>query len=106
MSQSTFWDMPLTDARLWGAPAQRHSPTSIAAAESIAPSTATLAERVYRCILSCGPITDDGIQAALAMSGNTERPRRRELEAAGRIIPDGTKPTASGRQAVAWVVAR
>lgn len=88
------------------APAQRHSPTSIAAAEQIGPSLNTLRERVYRCILSCGPITDDGIQAALAMSGNTERPRRRELQQAGRIIPNGTKPCASGRQAVAWVVAR
>ena len=96
----------ISQLSIFDPPAQRHSPTSIAAAESMRESSSTLRERVYRCILTCGPITDDGICAALAMAGNTERPRRIELQRAGRIVAEGTKPTASGRQAVAWVVAR
>lgn len=88
------------------APAQRHSPTSVKAAEQIGPSLNTLRERVYRCILSCGPITDEGISAATGMPGNTERPRRIELLKAGRICQQGTKQTASGRSAAAWIVAR
>jgi len=87
-------------------PAQRHSPTSIAAAASIKPDVVTLRERVYRYILTNGPVTDEEIAIALGMPGNTERPRRIELMHAGRIVQSGTKPTASGRQAAAWVVAR
>jgi hypothetical protein len=88
------------------APYQAHSPTSVKAAEQIGPSLNTLRERVYRCILSRGPITDEGISAATGLAANTARPRRIELSKAGRIIPAGTLPTASGRSAVAWVVAR
>ena len=88
------------------APYQAHSQTSVAAAESIKPDASTLRERVYRCILTCGPITDEGIQAALAMDGNTERPRRVELERLRRICQQGTKKTSKGREAAAWVVAR
>lgn len=88
---------------LFDPPFQAHSPTSRAAAASIEPDTVTLRERVYRCILACGPITDEGISDALAMPGNTQRPRRIELVKAGRIVARGTLRTQSGRQAVAWV---
>jgi len=87
-------------------PFQAHSPTSRAAAEQIKPDATTLRERVYRCILTAGPITDDAICATLGMPGNTERPRRVELMNAGRIVQSGTRATASGRQAAAWVVPR
>jgi hypothetical protein len=50
--------------------------------------------------------TDDEIQTALGMAGNTERPRRRELEDR-KLIGDSQKRrlTASKRQAVVWVAA-
>ena len=85
-------------------PAQAHSPTSRAAAEAIKETASTLRERVYRCILTSGPITDRSIQEALGMAGDTERPRRRELQKAGRIVHGG-KVVEHGREAETWVVA-
>lgn len=87
-------------------PAQRHSPTSVAAAEAIAPDQNTVRERVYRCILTDGPITDEGIANKLSMNPSTARPRRVELVDAGRVVAAGKSHTASGRSAVAWKVAR
>jgi hypothetical protein len=86
-------------------PFQPHSQTSYAAAEAIKPDAATLRERVYRRILTRGPITDRGIQAALAMAGDTERPRRRELQLAGRIVHGG-RTVENRREAETWVVAQ
>ena len=62
---------------------------------------------VWACICKAGDAgrTDAEIQEALSLDGNTERPRRRELEQAGLIKPAGTRRTASGRAAVVWVAA-
>lgn len=88
------------------------SPTSREAAKSIRPSAKHLRERVYAVIKSCGEYgaTDEEIQKALGMEGNTERPRRRELEIEGRISkirlgPDiySMRVTESGRYATVWV---
>ena len=87
-------------------PAQMHSPTSRAAAEQIKPDATTLRERVYRCIMTNGPVTDQEIQEMCSMNESTERPRRVELVKAGRIYAAGKKHTRSGRSAVAWQVAR
>lgn len=44
--------------------------------------------------------TDDEIQAALDIDGNTERPRRRELEGMGLVqVTEGRRLTRSGRTA-------
>jgi hypothetical protein len=59
----------------------------------------------YAAVVLCeqGDATDEEIQLGLEMSGSTERPRRVELVAAGRIVDSGrTRPTQSGRQAVVW----
>ena len=66
-------------------PAQRHSPTSVAAAEQIKPTRKSLAQSVYLFILNCGPVTDEQIASALDMNPSTARPRRVELVRAGRI---------------------
>lgn len=87
-------------------PAQMHSPTSRAAAEAIAPDASTLRERVFRCILTNGPVTDQEIQDLCKMDPSTERPRRVELVNAGRIYAAGKKRTRSGRSAFAWKVSR
>jgi len=48
--------------------------------------------------------TDNEIQRALLMSGNTERPRRIELLRMGCIMASGqTRPTSKGRQAAVWM---
>lgn len=85
------------------APFQGHSVTSLGASVAIEPDRVTLRERVYRCILALGPVTDEGIADALEMNPSTQRPRRVELQAAGRIFKQGTKLTRSGRSAAAWV---
>ena len=87
-------------------PAQRHSPTSVAAAERAEPAAATQRRAVLDYLRGRGAdgAIDEEIQVALGMVGNTERPRRRECEQAGLIVDSGrTRPTASGRQAVVWV---
>ena len=49
--------------------------------------------------------TDQEIEAALNIPGNTVRPRRGELDRAGKITPSGeVRPTASGKRAMVWVV--
>ena len=47
--------------------------------------------------------TDEEIQRSLKMDGNTERPRRRELELAGKIVDSGKRrKTSTGSPAVVW----
>lgn len=77
--------------------------TSRDAAASVKASAASLRERLYAAILARPDgLTDDEAQVLLSMDGNTQRPRRRELEQAGRIQASGTRQTASGRSAVVW----
>ncbi len=89
-------------------PFQAGSQTSEKAAQSVQPRVGTLRYRVLQFIVSCGlyGATDEEIQDGLRMNGNTERPRRRELEK-GRLIVDSgrTRKTRSGKDAVVWVIA-
>jgi len=81
-------------------------PTSEAAAEAIAPKADTLRRAVLEHIQKCGEdgATDEEIQDALSMSGDTERPRRWECQRAGLIRDSGrTRAVKSGRAAVVWV---
>lgn len=97
MSARTLFDDP---------PAQQHSPTSVAAAEAIAPVAATLRRMVLEAIASAGAdgLTDEEGAERVGIDGNTYRPRRRELEQQHRIRNTGkTRPTKSGRKAVVWV---
>lgn len=87
-------------------PAQPHSRTSIAAAESIRTSVGPLHVRILtylREVAHFGGSTDEEMQINLDMGANTQRPRRRELELMGKIEDSGnTRPTKSGREAVVW----
>ena len=94
-------------------PAAPHNgtPTSRAAATTIEPNAAeTLRKRILEFLRLCGQdgATDEEIQLALDMAGNTERPRRGELANAGlifRVFHNGsysTRATSSGRKAVLW----
>lgn len=86
-------------------PPHSGSETSRAAAESIKPNAGTLRAMVLEFIEAQGErgATDDEIQRALGMEGNTERPRRQELEKMGLIwATDKTRETSSGRQATVW----
>jgi hypothetical protein len=83
-------------------PAQRHSQTSKAAAAQIKKAIGPL-HKLILAHLKDKPSTDEEIMSALDMNGNTERPRRRELELMGKIEDSGkTRRTKSGRDAVIW----
>ena len=92
---------------LAGPPAQRLSDTSVAAAQSIQPHRARALDKVLAAIATWGPITDEELSIRLGMNPSTVRPRRVELQRAGKIAQHPlTRPTLSGRRAAAWVEAR
>ena len=101
----TFAPPPLPD--MLGQPPANGTATSIMAADAIKPHADTLRLQVLECIRDAGRagMTDEQVQDALGMPGNTERPRRRELFMAGRIVaaPEMRK-TRSGRMANVWRV--
>lgn len=78
------------------------SSTSKAAAKSMVNKAEVQRERICNLLKKVRkPLTDQAIQLALDMAGDSERPRRGELEAAGRVvkIPGKTGLTLSGRAA-------
>lgn len=93
-------DQPLLD---WQPPAQQHSRTSLAAADLVKPNAATLRTLVLEHLRKHGPSTDEAIADALGMQGNTQRPRRRELQLMGLVVEhDEEGRTRSGRRATRW----
>lgn len=90
------------------APAVRHSPTSVAAAESLTWETMNEGQRkVYQFIAAQGGhgATDEECQLRMPMDPSTQRPRRRELERQGLIIKDGTRKTRANKAAAVWKLA-
>lgn len=81
--------------------------TSVEAAATLAEERRnTSRAQVFGHIRFCGDegATDEELQTTLAMEGNTERPRRRELELAGFIRDSGRRRlTSKHRKAVVWV---
>lgn len=93
---------------LFDPPAQRHSPTSQAAAKSIKGARQTLQARVLELIRAAGAagLTDDQVIALTGMNPSTERPRRIELQERGLIKDSGkTRKTRSRRNAIVWIAA-
>jgi len=96
-------DLPLFAGRTSGLPFQKHSRTSILAADKAAGNAASIRERVYQTIKAAADgLTDLEIQALLGIDGSTERPRRIELLNSDRIKAIGTRKTPSGRLATVW----
>lgn len=80
--------------------------TSVAAKVGNAAAAAAQRARVLEALRDAGGagLTDDEMQDRLRMSGNTQRPRRGELEREGLVISTEMKrPTRSGRLAVVWM---
>lgn len=83
--------------------------TSAKAAGAIFPRTGTLRRRVLDAVGAAGEhgATDDDLLASTGLPPNTLRPRRWELVSGGWVVDSGRKrPTASGQDAVVWVVSR
>ena len=95
--------LPFPDAP----PAVRLSETSRSAAGEIRRVTRSLRETVLRWFIARGTHggTDSELETALAIPGNTVRPRRVELCRLGLLVDSGRRrPTSSGRRAVVWQV--
>lgn len=86
-------------------PFQKHSDTSEAASAAIEPNAGTLRKLVLDHIRAQREgATDEEIATALGLDGNTERPRRRELQLAGLIHDSGRRrKTTTGRLATVWL---
>ena len=87
-------------------PSQRHSRTSRAAAGSIKPRIGPLHRRILDFLDRRGSLgaTDEEMQQVLDMAANTQRPRRRELQLAGRVEDSGAERlTKAARRAVVWI---
>lgn len=87
-------------------PAQRHSPTSVAAAEAIRAAMPALRRRVLDALTEAGDrgLTDEEGIDTTGLSPSTYRPRRVELCERGQAKDSGrTRKVRSGKQAVVWV---
>jgi len=85
------------------APAQQHSPTSVAAAKAITPEKrGTQRARILEHLGRVGPCTDEEIGLALELDLNAVRPRRVKLLDDGLVVARGTGVTAKGHRAVKW----
>jgi hypothetical protein len=103
LQANLFGSMPEQNANK---PVHNGTKTSRAASSAIAGSVKTLRGRVYAHLLREREkgATDEEMQFFLGMPGNTQRPRRQELETQGLVIDSGlTRATSSGRLAVVWV---
>ena len=79
--------------------------TSRDAAEEFEPRRLTVREQVFQYIEASGGATDDEVSLALDKGLNTVRPRRYELEHAGRVMDSGQRrKTENGRDAIVWIV--
>ena len=85
------------------APAQQHSPTSVAAA---ADQTPLKINRSHTLILDklreLGPMTDQEIGDATGLDMNNVRPRRVELMRDGQVVQVGEGRTRAGKRAAKW----
>lgn len=79
--------------------------TSVLAAEKALPRSGTKRRRVYDYIVNRGlhGATDDEIQDALGIDGNTVRPTRGGLVEDGHIIDTGiTRKNKHGNECIVW----
>jgi len=84
-------------------PAIATSPTSVAAADSVAGSAQAMRQRVLRFIRETGGATCDEVERKLELMHQTASARIWELRKAGFIRDSGaTRKTRSGRAAVVW----
>jgi hypothetical protein len=80
--------------------------TSVMAAWRAWPRSGTQRERVLHWVMGRGEqgATDDEIQDALHLAGNSERPRRLELVERGWLVDSGVRrPSHQHGPAIVWV---
>ena len=91
---------PTTPGRLGNAKATSH-----AAYASMKPNLGATQRRILGHLVAMAETggTDSEIQLALGLSGDSQRPRRKELQRAGLVEDSGqVRQTPAGRLAVVW----
>lgn len=97
------WSAPLSDPDANRAGIAGARPTSAAAALRVQPRSGTQRRAILDYIAQHGPSTDEQIQRALDLSGNTERPRRSELVEGGWVQEHDRLRLGSGQLvAIRW----
>ena len=96
------------DSEATTAPAQRHSATSVAAAEAIEPHLNKLERLVLNHLAKATDGgTDEEIANGTGLLEGTARARRRELVKRGMVrITPRTRDTTRGRAATVWTLTR
>ena len=96
------------DSEATAAPAQRHSATSVAAAEAIEPKVGLLRYRVHTALCQYPDgLTDEELADITFMRQETARARRIGLMHDGIVKDSGkTRPTSTGRAAKVWTLTR
>ena len=93
---------------IWDAisgPPSTPDPHSRAAAASIIGKAGSIRHRVAYMVMRSGPVSEEWLESALSLSGNTVRPRIVELSRAGIIERvDALATTRSGRMCWSYVV--
>ena len=85
--------------------ANNHQVTSARAAEKALPRSGTKRARVYEHLQNTYGATDEEIEHALDMSGNTVRPIRVSLVRDGLVVDSGlVRKTVCGNDAIVWRV--
>lgn len=82
--------------------------TSIATADAVLPKTGTWRRKIYDYVQARGfdGATDQEIESALRLSGNTERPTRITLVRDGYLIDTGrTRRNELGHECIVWACA-
>lgn len=85
---------------------QRHSETSVAAANTASKTATGDRARVLGLLICRGDrgATDEEMQIELGMNPSTQRPRRIELVKLRTVADSGeTRPTKSGSKATVWI---
>ena len=79
-------------------------PTSASAALRALPKSGSKRKRVYDYLIQSGGATDEEIEHALNISGNTVRPTRGTLVKDGLVVETHLeRPTRSGNMAIVWM---
>ncbi len=85
--------------------ARNAQPTSRKAALRALPKSGTKRSRLYTFLDQSGGATDEEMELALGIPGNTVRPTRVSLVRDGLVEESGkTRPTISGNDAIVWRV--
>lgn len=87
-------------------PAQKHSPTSKAAAESVRGQAKTMRQQVLDLLRKEGAMTDADIAIRSGLGENTARPRRIELTRNGQVQKAGVVMNSNKRAATLWAATR